>query len=279
MREQAARHAPQLLRRCIELVGEDPFQRVSESTRFAQPAIYCASIASLTAHQAAGGAAAVPIAYAGHSLGELAALVAAGMIGREDGLMLAVERGRLMAEAGERDGTGGMLALLGATPQQCDKLAKRHRIVVANENAPGQTVLAGPVDSVRAASASAREEGLRAILLDVAAAFHSPVMAQAVEPFRELVERVEVEQGVVPVISCASAKPFLNVKEELAEAIMRPVRWSATMVALSQLGANAFLDFGPGKVLARLVARNVEGAETMEPARARSEEGSASNAA
>jgi len=277
MRERTARHAPQLLRRCIELVGEDPFPRVTESTRFAQPAIYCASIASLTAHRASGREGAVPIAYAGHSLGELAALVAAGVIGREDGLRLAVERGRLMAEAGEGDGTGGMLALLGASPEQCERLAQCHHVVVANENAPGQTVLAGPVGSVRAASAAARGEGLRAIMLDVAAAFHSPAMAAAVAPFRELLEQVEVSPGATPVVSCASGKPFLDVKDELAQAIVKPVRWSATMAALSQLGAHVFLDFGPGKVLARLVARNVPGAETIEPGRAGSEDGSASD--
>lgn len=267
MREQVCRHDPQLLRRCIELVGEDPFLRVTESTRFAQPAIYCASIASLIAHQASSPHACIPIAYAGHSLGELAALVAAGAIGREDGLMLAVRRGELMAQAGEGAGAGGMLALLGVTDEQRDALAERYGVVIANENAPGQTVLAGPVDSVRAAAASARDQGLRAMTLDVAAAFHSPAMADAVQPFKDVLAGVEAKRCIVPVISCATAEPFDDVKAELAEAIAKPVRWRATMATLSRLGARAFLDFGPGKVLARLVPHNVEGASTIEPGR------------
>lgn len=272
MRTLVERFAPDLLGRCLQLVGEDPFARVTESTRFAQPAIFCASVASLIAHEQAAGAGGPgtpsrPIAYAGHSLGELAALLAGGALRREDALELAVRRGALMAQAGEGQDGGGMLALIGASDEQCRRLAELGGVVIANENAPGQTVLAGPVPSLRELRGPAREEGLRAILLDVAGAFHSPAMAPAVQPFRELLDRVEVYEPHTPVISCASAQPFVDVRGELADAIVRPVRWSATMSALAQMGATAYLDYGPGNVLGKLVSRNVEGAQALQPLR------------
>lgn len=279
MRSFAERFAPELLRRCIAMVGEDPFVRVTESTRFAQPAICCVSLAALAAHEralAAEGAAlqragakdaatSRPIAYAGHSLGELAALVAGGGLAPQDALDLSVLRGALMAQSGEGEGGGGMLALLGASEQQCEQLAEQHGVVIANDNAPGQIVLAGDLSSLRDARSAARQQGLRAIELDVAGAFHSPAMADAVQPFREALEKVEVGALHTPVISGASAQPFADVRAELAEAIVRPVRWRSTMQTLLGLGASAFLDFGPGKVLCRLVARNAPGAQTVEP--------------
>jgi [acyl-carrier-protein] S-malonyltransferase len=259
LREQVQRVLPELLDHCVELVGEDPFPRVGESTRFAQPAIFCASVAgwsSLSEYVR-------PVALAGHSLGELSALVAAGALDPVSGLRLAVRRGELMAAAG--DGEEGMLAVLGAEEDLPGALAEEHQVVLANDNAPGQVVLAGPVQRLRAASASARERGARAILLDVAGAFHSPAMAGAVEPFRAELEQVELREPTVPVICGWSARPFTDVRAELAAAIVQPVRWRATMLALADLGAQAFVDFGPGTVLARLVRRNLPDAVVIDP--------------
>lgn len=262
MRDAVAELTPQLLAQCLELVGEDPFARVAESTRFAQPAIFCASVASWMALERSLqdgelDGAWEPIVLAGHSLGEIAALVAAGSISAQTGLHLAVRRGELMAQAGERDGGGGLVAIVGADPQQCEQLAAAHGASVANDNAPGQIVLAGSRESLRELVAAAREIGMRAIALDVAGAFHSPAMAPAVEPFRDLLDTVEISTPRVPVISCASAKPIADVRSELAQGIVRPVRWRETMLALCQQGAKEFLDLGPGKVLAGLVARNL----------------------
>lgn len=264
MRQQCATYAPDLLAACAELVGEDPFARVAESTRFAQPAIFCASLAALRAHRLVEGSPA-PGAFAGHSLGELAALVAADALDCEAALRLAVLRGELMAQAGEAEGAGSMLALIGASPEQCERLAADHGVWVANENAPGQTVLAGKVQDLEKVIGPARKEGLRAIMLDVAGAFHSPAMADAVGPFREALAQVQVREPTMPVISGVSAAPFTDIREQLAEAIVKPVRWSATMSALAELGARSFIDFGPGKVLARLLGRNLPGAEVLAP--------------
>jgi [acyl-carrier-protein] S-malonyltransferase len=270
MRDAVKDVVPELLERCEQLVGDDPFARVGESTRFAQPAIYCASIASWVALEQAIEAGRLdeswrPSVYAGHSLGEIAALVAARSITAQAGLTLAVRRGELMAQAGERDGGGGLVALLGASEEQWRVLADEHQATVANDNAPGQLVLAGSKENLRALVGHAREMKVRAIALDVAGAFHSEAMAPAVEPFRDLLEEIEISTPRVSVISSASGKPIMDVRSELAQGIVSPVRWRETMLRLSE-GAGQFLDLGPGKVLAGLVARNLPEARGMQAA-------------
>ncbi len=259
LRDQVERVAPSLLAECLALVGEDPFARAAESTRFAQPAIFCASIAGWKERPAF----LRPIALAGHSLGELSALVAGGALEQSAGLRLAVRRGELMAEvSGGREET--MLAVLGASEEQTQSLTAEHGLLLANDNAPGQTVLAGPLEHLREAAKAAREHGVRAILLDVTGAFHTPAMTGAVEPFRAALQEVELTQPAIPVISGASAEPFGDIRAELAAAIVTPVRWRETMLALGRLGADTFVDFGPGEVLARLVKRNLPDARVLD---------------
>jgi [acyl-carrier-protein] S-malonyltransferase len=243
MRDDVAARAGDLLERVVELVGEDPFARVEESTRFAQPAIFCASLAAWEAFPLAD-----PGAAAGHSLGELAALTAAGVLAREDALELVVLRGRLMAEA---DDSGSMVAVIGGTPEDAREIADAAGITVANDNAPGQVVLSGPRELLRRAEEAASERGRRTIPVDVAGAFHSPSMAPAVEPFRAALDDVAIGDAAFPGFSCASTKPFEDVREELAQALVRPVRWRETVLALHSAGARAFVEVGPGKVLAR----------------------------
>ena len=258
MRNVVAQRCPELLERCLELVGEDPFARVEESTRFQQPAIFCASIAgwkSLSEETA-------PAAAAGHSLGEFAALVAAGVLTVDAALELVVLRGRLMAEADDR---GSMLALVGADADEAARIAAAASLTVANDNAPGQIVLAGDRSNFDRAEAVAGELGKRAIRLPVAGAFHSPSMAPAIAPFRAALDEVELGESRFTVFSCASAKPFADVREELAGALVRPVRWRETFTALHDAGATRFIEVGPGKVLARLAKRIVAGTKVETP--------------
>jgi [acyl-carrier-protein] S-malonyltransferase len=246
MRDLVTRRDPDLLERCIALVGEDPFPRASESTRFQQPAIFCASLAGWDALDLAPGAA------AGHSLGELGALAAAGVLDRDDALRLVVLRGNLMAEA---DDVGSMLALVGASDDEAREIADEAGVTVANDNAPGQVVLSGPRDALERAEEVARERGRRAIPLDVAGAFHSPSMEPAVEPFSAALADVELHEPQFPVFGCATTMPFEDVRAELAAALTRPVRWRETILALHTAGAQRFIEVGPGKVLARLGKR------------------------
>jgi malonyl CoA-acyl carrier protein transacylase len=195
----------------------------------------------------------LPVAAAGHSLGELAALAAAGAVAPEDALELVVLRGRLMGEA--REGT--MLALLGATDTRAAELAEANRCHVANFNAPGQVVLSGTAEALAGVVAQARGEGLKAMELGVAGAFHSPAMEPAVAPFAAALDSVAWRAPAFPVVSCASAEPFTDPASELAAALVAPVRWTATMRALAALGAETFVDVGPGRVLAKLVRRTL----------------------
>jgi [acyl-carrier-protein] S-malonyltransferase len=246
MRDLVAERAPDLLERVTALVGEDPFPRAAESTRFAQPAIFCASLAGWDALDLDAAAA------AGHSLGELAALAAACVLERDDALRLVTLRGKLMAEA---DDDGSMLALVGADQEDAEAVAQAAGITVANDNAPGQVVLSGPREKLKVAEEAARARGKRALPLDVAGAFHSPSMEPAVEPFRTALDETEIHEGAFTVFSCASTKPFEDVRAELAAALIKPVRWRETVIALHDAGGRRFVEVGPGKVLARLGKR------------------------
>jgi malonyl CoA-acyl carrier protein transacylase len=259
MRDTVAGARPDLLEAVLALVGDDPFARIDESTRFAQPAIFCASLAGWARVSDAVGS---PIAFAGHSLGELSALAVAGTLDELDALRLVVLRGRLMAELGETGG-GTMLAVLGADPAQAATLAESHGVAVANDNAPGQVVLSGAPNDLRALREDARAQGLRAIPLDVTGAFRSPQMIPAVEPFRAALSAVQLHPPRGVVFSCATARPFVDPVNELADALVAPVRWRETMSALAAFGARAYVDVGPGAVLAKLTPRCVADAAVL----------------
>ena len=232
-------------------MGEDPFPRVEESTRFQQPAIFCASWAGWTTLRDE------PAAAAGHSLGELAALAAAGVLTLDDALELVVLRGRLMAEADPR---GSMVALVGASPEDAEAIAAgRRRDRRQRQRARPDRARRRPRRAASASRTLAGERGLRAIALPVAGAFHSPSMEPAVAPFRAALDDGRDLEPRFPVISCASAQPFADVRAELAAALTRPVRWRETFAALHEAGARRFVEVGPGKVLARLGKRIVAG--------------------
>ena len=259
MRALVAAARPDLLDAAIELIGDDPFPRVEESTRFAQPAILCASLASWTRLRGY----VDPIAFAGHSLGEFSALAAAGAILDHDALRLVVLRGDHMARSGEASGGGTMLAVLGAAPDAAAALAERHGVSLANDNAPGQVVLSGSPGALNDARADAEAQGLRALALGVAGAFHSPQMQGAVTPFRAALREVAFHEPDAPVISCATAAPFHDPASELAEALVSPVRWRETMDALDDLGSECYVDAGPGRVLSKLAPRCLRGTNAI----------------
>jgi malonyl CoA-acyl carrier protein transacylase len=258
-RPQAERVLPALLARADALIGEDCFARAEESTRFAQPAIFLSSLAAFTRLDGSERA----VAFAGHSLGELSALAAAAALSHEDALELVVLRGRLMDESGRARGDGTMLALLRGTPELAAEVAADAGVWVANDNAPGQVVLAGSREALRRAAEIGRERGVRTLALDVTGAFHSPWMAAAQEPFRDALERVEVREPAVTVVSGLTAEPFADVRDQLAGALTAPVRWREAMAAMAARGARTFIDVGPDQVLARLVSRNVETASAI----------------
>ncbi len=259
MRDTVERVRPDLLALAHEVVGDDPFPRAQEGTDFAQPAIFCTSIAGWAALGRPDGD-----LMAGHSLGELAALVAAGCLDEREGLELVALRGRLMQEAGERAGDGGMLALLGAgAAEHAAELAENHGLAVANDNSPQQTVLSGSRSALLAAAGEARELGLRAMELPVSGAFHSPMMASAVPEFTAALSRVTFRPPRVPVLSAVTAQPFDDVPRRLAEGLTMPVRWRETMLEMHRLGAERFVEVGPGRVLTGLAKRTLRDVELV----------------
>ena len=256
-RELVAAVRPDLLDLAAELVGEDPFERMSEGTAFAQPAVYGESIAGYEQHGR-------PAAeyFAGHSLGEVGALAAAGAIDDADGLRIVVARGRAMEDAAERGEPGGMLAV-GSDRDGAAALAAEHGLTLVNENSPNQFVLSGPLPAIEAAEAAAKSSGVRAKKLAVAGAFHTEAMATGVEPFRTALDRIDFSRPEAPVISSTTAEPFGDdVRDALASSLVSPIRWTMVLGRLGVLGVTRYLDVGPGKVLAGLVRRTLDGVET-----------------
>ncbi|MEN0014673.1 MAG: acyltransferase domain-containing protein [Solirubrobacteraceae bacterium] len=248
--------APDLLEACIAAVGEDPFPRAAENTRFAQPAIFCTSLARLRRVDAPGDAA----AFGGHSLGELTALTAAGALSLEDGLRLVVERGRLMGEA-----TAGGMVVVRCDPDRAAELAADHGLVVANDNAPGQVVLSGAAELVDPTIAVAKARGLKARRLPVTGAFHSPLMAEAAEAFAATLAEVDFAAPAVPVYCCATAAPFTDPQRQLAEALTAPVRWREIALAMEAAGVERYGEVGPGTVLTGLVNQTLAAPQIFDP--------------
>jgi [acyl-carrier-protein] S-malonyltransferase len=249
-----------LFERGLELLGYDPFERLTEGTRYQQPALFLCSVAAWEEWREDGDEEDEARAAAGHSLGEYAALVAAGVLEFEDALRLVDERAAAMADAGELN-AGGMIAMLGGDARGVRALASRLGLVVANDNAPGQLVLSGPVDALDEAEEVARDEvGARARRLDVTGAFHSPLMEPAADRLRAALDATPVAQPTIPVYSNGSAAPFVDLRRELAENLLRPVRWRETLLALRTARIERFVELGPGEVLTGLVKRTLQAA-------------------
>jgi malonyl CoA-acyl carrier protein transacylase len=246
MRADVADHRPDLLELVCDLVGEDPFPRADEDTRFAQPAIFCASMAGWQAQRGVD-------AVAGHSLGELSALAAAGAIAEVDALRLVVLRGRLMSACAD----GTMLAALGGDADEVEAIALRNGVTVANDNAPGQLVLSGTRKDIATAASELRAAGIRALELNVAGAFHSPLMAPAVPDWTAAVQATEVHEPAIEVWSSVTAAPVEDVHAVLVRALTRPVRWRQTVMALHDAGVDRFEEAGPGRTLTKMLRRTL----------------------
>jgi [acyl-carrier-protein] S-malonyltransferase len=264
MRSVVERLRPDLLSLCQDELGLDPFEHVAEGTHMAQPAIYCASLAGWSLLDPAS----VDL-MAGHSLGEFAALVAAGAMSERDGLALVALRGRLMHRAED----GGMMAV-GTDVDTARDFAERSGLHLANDNSPGQVVLSGDAGKVDAAVDSAKGEGLRATRLRVSGAFHSPAMAPAAPELATALDNVEIGEPSVPVYSGVTAAPFEpgEIRQRLVDGLTNPVRWREIAIALQERGTDRFIEVGPGKVLTGLVRKTLGdvNAEVVseEPARA-----------
>jgi [acyl-carrier-protein] S-malonyltransferase len=236
------------------------------TTEFVQPAILACDVAAFRVLEALGVGF---VGAAGHSLGEFAALVAAGVLELTDALRIVAIRGRAMQAAGEAR-PGAMTALLGVGSSDaaalCDQVRGDDVLLVANENSPQQVVISGSVAAIERAEALAAERKLRAVRLNVAGAFHSPLMEPAVEPLSAAISEAAFAPARFPIASNVTGTLVTDPAELRALAqrqVVSPVRWEASVGALRELGADTFVEAGPGDVLTKLAKRAAPGVRAV----------------
>ena len=205
-----------------------------------------------------------PLFCAGHSMGEYTALVAAGTLDFPSALRLVRERGRLMKLAGER-APGGMAAVLGLEREAVEEVCQRAReetegiVQVANDNAPGQTVISGEQAALERAMALAQERGARRVVrLAVSIAAHSPLMACIVDEFRAAVGATSMEEAGIPIVANVTACPITavaDIRHELVAQLTSPVRWVESVQYMIAQGVDTFVEIGPKEVLSGLIKR------------------------
>jgi len=233
-------------------------------TQNTQPAIVATSIALLAALRERVGDLPEPAFAAGHSLGEYAALVAAGAIRVEDACLVVHRRGKAMQEAVPATQGAPMAAVMGIDPSLLERLcaqaaAETGEVVSpANFNAPGQIVIAGGANAVARASALVAENKGKAIPLKVSAPFHCALMKPAADVVRTSLASISVTAPRFPVVANIDARPRTSpdeIKDALVRQVDAPVLWQASVEAMVAAGVTHALEIGPGKVLANLVKR------------------------
>lgn len=258
-----------------DLCFSGPAERLNR-TDVSQPAIFVTSVAcwrGLLAGWSFGNGEAKLAAAAGLSLGEYTALHLAGAISFRDALELVTLRGRAMQDAAEAVAAGGgggsgMVALIGADEAQAEAVCAQARgtevLVPANFNAPGQIVLSGHLTACQRAGEAAGGMGLRATMLHVAGAFHSPLMAPAAERLRQALARIEIKEPRCPVLSNVTGTAHAaapggsmseSIRARLVDQLTMPVRWAACCTWLGGHAQGAAHELAPGKTLAGLMRR------------------------
>ena len=227
-------------------------------TKVTQPAVFLHSVAAA----AALGDEFRPDMVAGHSLGELSALVASGAIDFEAGLRLVYARALAMQAACEAV-PSTMAAVLGLPDEVVEQVCSGiEGVVAANYNCPGQVVISGTIEGVKEASAKLKEAGAkRALPLAVGGGFHSPCMESARVSLAEAIEQTEFSTPRCPVYQNVDARPHTSpeeIKANLVAQLTSPVRWTQSVQAMAADGAEEFVELGPGKVLQGLIAKIVK---------------------
>jgi [acyl-carrier-protein] S-malonyltransferase len=260
-----------LKQKLSKLMFEGPIEDLT-LTENAQPALMAVSLAVLRVLEAEGGIILKEkaILVAGHSLGEYAALAAAGAFSVANAARLLKLRGQAMQKAVPQ-GQGAMAALLGvelAVAQEiCDEAAAGEAVGCANDNGGGQVVISGAKAAVERAIEIAKTKGVkRAMLLPVSAPFHCALMAPAAEVMATAFETTMPTTPVVPLIANVSAAKVSDpnkIIELLVQQVTATVRWRESVLAMTALGVDSFVELGAGKVLAGLVKRIVPDASTI----------------
>jgi acyl transferase domain-containing protein len=254
MRELAHTHCPELVAQAEGELGVDPLAHMDEGTLYLQPAVYLGSLA----HWRAAGEPCAAFAV-GHSLGEMAALTAAGVFSPAEGMRLVLARAAAMQQAGEAAEPGGLLAVFGRRDAAL-ALCRDHGLTVAADNEPSQLVASGPLGRLDAARREARPRGLKGARLAVPAALHSEAMRPAVEPFRRALRAAELGPARMRVIANVSARPFEDPARELPLGVVSCVRFRQSVLALRRAGVSAYAEMGDTGILTGLVSRTLAAA-------------------
>jgi [acyl-carrier-protein] S-malonyltransferase len=234
------------LRRLLTTADDDELRL----TQNAQPALCFAGLALTLLLRRRG---IQPIAAAGHSVGEYAALACAGSVTAPQVIKAVVERGKAMAEAAPA-GTSSMAAVLGLDAQSIEvALAGMNDSWPANYNTPTQTVIAGTTTGLVVATHRLQLAGAKRVIpLNVSAAFHTPLMAPAAERLRAALDRIEWRSPRVPVVANLTGRPHQGgdrIPHVMEMQLRSPVRWAACMASLVELGCDTFLEVGPKRAL------------------------------
>lgn len=229
-------------------------------TEIAQPAIFVASVASFRrAEKSEDNDITV---LAGHSLGEYPALVAGGAISFGHALSVVQVRAKAMSDAC-RSGDGGMMAVLGLSFADVQEIAERNEATIANDNAPDQVVLSAERSTLARCAEQVSRAGGRSTLLEVSGAFHSSAMLPARRAVADVLEHVWIRSPEIPVLSNITARPYRapgEIRKLLVEQLTGRVRFRSCLTWLAEKGVTEFVDLGPGRVVAGLARRTVEGA-------------------
>lgn len=248
-----------------DLMWNGPEEELRQTSN-AQPAIFLMEIALLRLLERNN---VKPSLVAGHSVGEYAALVAAGVLDFGHGLWLIRQRGALMQEAGNR-APGGMAAILGLTDEQVSEAIQDcgGTVVVANYNSPGQVVISGESAALERAIDKCKAAGARrALPLSVSGAFHSPLLESAGDTLAENIDRVLFEDAQVPVVTNYDGKVHISgeqIRKNLKLQMVSGVRWTTTMETLVAEGVEGIVEVGPGNVLSGLAKRTAPGIPTYQ---------------
>ncbi len=241
-----------------KLCFDGPAERLN-ATDIQQPAIFTTSVALFRAGCDTGLFKADQFDHmAGLSLGEYTALHLAGAMSFADALKLVHQRGRLMQQASESS-AGGMVSLMGADEERalalCEKVAEHGRVAPANFNCPGQIVISGDKPACTVAAARAADFDCKGILLDVAGAFHSPLMQPAADALHEALAATPIEAPRCRVVSNVDVEPHEDpdrIRETLVRQVVNPVRWQACVEKMIADGVQQFWEVGPKRVLTGL---------------------------
>lgn len=234
------------------------------TTEVVQPAVFACDVAAFRVLRAEGVEVA---AAAGHSLGEFAALVAAGALELGPALRTVIIRGEAMQAASDAV-PSTMTAILGLSSEEaaelCEIAGRGDVLQVANENAPSQVVLSGTVAAIERAEELARSRNAKAIRLKVAGAFHSPLMKPALAKVRESIAGLSFNEPAFAVIPNVSGRPTSEpsaLRDLLSRQMTAPVRWETTMHSAAEIEVTKYVELGPGEVLTKLARRCIKGAD------------------